>query len=53
MGDGLEAAQWLAKSRRGFSQQKCTHPVGAHAQERTYEAAHISERPRPPVSAVA
>ena len=30
MGDGLEAAQWLAKGRRGVSQQKCTHPVGAH-----------------------
>jgi len=30
MGNGLEDAQWLAKGRRGFSQQKCTHSVGAY-----------------------
>ena len=53
MDDGLKAAQWLAPGRRGFSQQNARILWALMTQERTYEAAHISESPRPPVSAVA
>ena len=54
MGDGLEAAQWLARNRRGFLASKNGRILWAlTTQERTYEAAHIAERPRPPVFAVA